>query len=65
MYMYMFAEAAKQVAEIAHHINEHVRQHENFQKMLTIQNSFDSSAPNILAPGREFVKEGKLSKVHW
>ena len=45
------------------HINEHVRQHENFQKMLSIQNSFDSSAPNILEPGREFIKEGHLKKV--
>jgi len=63
-----FAEAAKQVGEIAVHINEHVRQNENFQKMLSIQNSFDSSAPKILAPGREFVMEGKLNKVshlHW
>lgn len=58
-----FSEAAKQVGEIAMHINEHVRQHENFQKMLAIQNSFDSSAPRILAPGREFLKEGKLNKV--
>ncbi|XP_052802295.1 rho guanine nucleotide exchange factor 39-like isoform X2 [Mya arenaria] len=56
-------EAAKQVGEIALHINEHVRQHENFQKMLLIQNSFDSSAPKILAPGREYLKEGKLNKI--
>ncbi|WAR02007.1 ARG39-like protein [Mya arenaria] len=55
--------AAKQVGEIALHINEHVRQHENFQKMLLIQNSFDSSAPKILAPGREYLKEGKLNKI--
>ncbi|XP_048241780.1 rho guanine nucleotide exchange factor 39-like isoform X1 [Haliotis rufescens] len=57
------AEATRQIAEIASHINEHIRQHENFQKMLTIQNCFDSSAPKILAPGRVFIKEGTLNKV--
>lgn len=61
--IFHFTEAAKQVGEIAVHINEHVRQNENFQKMLSIQNSFDNSAPKILAPGREFIKEGKLNKV--
>ncbi|KAL4225608.1 Rho guanyl-nucleotide exchange factor [Mactra antiquata] len=56
-------EAAKQVSDIALHINEHVRQNENFMKMLEIQNSFDSSARKILTPGREFIKEGKLTKM--
>ncbi|XP_053384716.1 rho guanine nucleotide exchange factor 39-like [Mercenaria mercenaria] len=59
----MLKEAAKQVGEIARHINEHVRQNENFQKMLSIHNSFDNSAPKILAPGRVFIKEGKLNKI--
>ena len=59
----MFSDAAKQIGDIAIHINEDVRRHENFQKMLSIQNSFDSSAPNILEPGREFIKEGPLKKV--
>ncbi|XP_076450012.1 rho guanine nucleotide exchange factor 39-like [Babylonia areolata] len=56
-------EATKQIGDIAQHINEHVRQHENFQKMLSIQKSFDSSAPKILTPGRFFLKEGALKKV--
>ena len=60
----VLADAAKQVGEIACYINEHVRQHENFQKMLSIQNSFDNSAPNILEPGREFIREGPLKKVN-
>lgn len=59
----MLKEAAKQVGEIALHINEHVRQYENFQKMLAIYNSFDNTAPKILVPGREFLREGKLHKV--
>lgn len=62
-HVHCFSEATRQIAEIASHINEHIRQHENFQKMLTIQNSFDSSAPKILAPGRVFIKEGTLNKV--
>ncbi|XP_069133251.1 rho guanine nucleotide exchange factor 39-like [Argopecten irradians] len=56
-------EATKQVTDIAAHINDHIKQHDNFQKMLAIQKSFDSSAPKILAPGREFIKEGPLKKV--
>lgn len=56
-------EATKQIGEIAHHINEHIRQHENFQKMLSIQKSLDRSAPKILQPGRIFIKEGSLKKV--
>ncbi|XP_050409278.1 rho guanine nucleotide exchange factor 39 [Patella vulgata] len=59
----LISEAAKQMGEIASHINEHVRQHENFQKMLSIQNSFDSSAPKLMSPGRQFIKEGVLNKV--
>ncbi|PVD33338.1 hypothetical protein C0Q70_04592 [Pomacea canaliculata] len=56
-------EATQQIGEIAMYINEHIRQHENFQKMLAIQKCFDSSAPKILQPGRLFLKEGQLKKV--
>ncbi|CAG5131031.1 unnamed protein product [Candidula unifasciata] len=56
-------EATEKIAEIASHINEHVRQNENFIKMLAIQRMFDSSAPKLLAPGRLFLKEGPLKKV--
>jgi hypothetical protein len=56
-------EATKQIADIANHINEHMRQHKNFQKMLAIQKTFDNSAPKILQPGRVFIKEGPLKKV--
>jgi hypothetical protein len=63
LYHIYSVEAAQQTGEIASHINEHMKQHENFQKMLSIQKSFDSSAPKILAPGREFLKEGVLKKV--
>lgn len=56
-------EAAEKIAEIASHINEYVRQNENFMKILAIQKSFDSSAPKLLTPGRQFIKEGLLKKV--
>ncbi|GFS01735.1 rho guanine nucleotide exchange factor [Elysia marginata] len=56
-------EATTMIEEIATHINEHIRQNENFQKMLSIQRSFDSSAPKLLSPGRTFIKEGPLKKV--
>ena len=50
--------------EVAAHINEYIRLHENFLKMLTIQNSlFGNSVPGILAPARKFIHEGRLMKV--
>ncbi|XP_028411473.1 FYVE, RhoGEF and PH domain-containing protein 4-like [Dendronephthya gigantea] len=57
-------EAVDQISKVALHINENIRQHENFQKILSIQNSFSrEGAPKILAPGRVFLKEGTLLKV--
>ena len=57
-------EAVDQISNVALHINENIRQHENFQKMLSIQNSFcREGAPKLLAPGRVFIKEGTLLKV--
>lgn len=59
----LFVEAVQKVSDIATHINNHIKQHENFQKMLSIQKCFDKSAPKLLTPGREFIKEGILKKV--
>ena len=45
-------EATEQIRKIASHINENIRQHENFQKMLSIQKGLTGDgAPKILAPG--------------
>ena len=60
---WLTTEAVQKVSDIATHINNHIKQHENFQKMLSIQKCFDKSAPKILTPGREFIKEGILKKV--
>lgn len=41
-----------EINKVAHHINENIRQRENFQKMLSIQNALTGEgAPKILAPG--------------
>ncbi|XP_025087323.1 rho guanine nucleotide exchange factor 39-like [Pomacea canaliculata] len=56
-------EATIQMEKIVKHMNESMRQKENSQKMLAIQKCFDSSAPQILQPGRLFLKEGPLKKV--
>ncbi|XP_071955623.1 rho guanine nucleotide exchange factor 39-like [Antedon mediterranea] len=57
-------EATQQVNTIAHNINEQLKEHDNFQKMLSIQNCMvGETAPKILAPGRRFIKEGALKKV--
>eukprot|EP00794_Sanderia_malayensis_P017990 gene17990-19786_t len=57
-------DACAEVSKVANHINECLRQHENFNRMLGIQKSFNGDgAPKILAPGRKFLREGTLSKV--
>jgi FERM/RhoGEF/pleckstrin domain protein 2 len=50
------------ISEVADHINEHVRQHENFREMLRIQNTL-AGVQDILTPGRFFIREGCLRKV--
>ena len=56
--------ATQQIAAVASHINEYIRQHENAQKMLSIQNRLTGSfVPGIIAPGRRFIREGALMKV--
>ena len=50
--LFTHSEATVEINKVAHHINENIRQHENFQKMLSIQNSLTGEgAPKILAPG--------------
>ena len=44
-----------EINKVAHHINENIRQRENFQKMLSIQKSLTGvGAPKVLAPGAVF-----------
>ena len=58
------AEASGQISAVATHINEHIKQQDNFIKMLAIQKSLSgASVPPLLVPGRMFVKEGALRKV--
>ena len=57
-------EAVRQVSDVANHINDHIKQQDNFMRMLAIQKSLACPVgPRILVPGRVFVKEGQLKKV--
>lgn len=59
-----YSEAVKLVSAVANHINEHIKQQDNFMKMLAIQKSISGPAGlQILIPGRVFIKEGMLHKV--
>lgn len=55
--------AILEIAYVTHHINERIREHDNMQKMLTIQGSLVDGQPKIMIPGRQFIKEGPLMKV--
>ncbi|XP_014670966.1 PREDICTED: rho guanine nucleotide exchange factor 39-like [Priapulus caudatus] len=59
----LLKEAVDHISQVALHINENVREHENFIKCLSIQTSLGDDGPKIVAPGRTFVKEGRLLKV--
>jgi len=52
------------VSDVASHINDHIKQQDNFMRMLAIQKSLACPVgPRILVPGRVFIKEGQLKKV--
>ena len=52
---WILSAATVEINKVAHHINENVRQRENFQKMLSIQKSLTGvGAPKVLAPGEIF-----------
>ena len=58
------SDASLHIGEVAQHINEHIKQQDNFNKMLAIQKSLAGPvAPKILTPGRIFIKDGPLKKV--
>lgn len=51
---FLFSDAYEEIANVTSHINECVRQHENFIKMFAIQNSLvGANTPQILLPGKE------------
>lgn len=57
-------EAAQMMGDVTMGINEYIREHENFEKMLNIQQRLTgANAPRILVPGRRFIREGTLMKV--
>lgn len=60
----LVAEAVMQIGQVAAHINEHIKQQDNFKRMLQIQKNISgSAAPRLLTPGRVILKEGCLKKV--
>lgn len=54
--------AIKVVSDVAEHANNTMKQGDNFVKLLGIQNSILGS-PEIVKPGRVFVKDGELMKL--
>ena len=56
-------EALKQIEDVAQHIEERLKEHEMAKVMLNIQKSLAGNQPNIIAPGRRLLKQGKLMKV--
>lgn len=55
--------ASQEIGHIANHINDCIIEHDNMQKMLTIQRSLIGGQPKIVIPGRRLIKDGPLMKV--
>ncbi|CAD5121071.1 DgyrCDS9608 [Dimorphilus gyrociliatus] len=56
--------AVAEMSKVADHINNHIKQQDNAQKMIAIQKSLcGTSVPQLVQPGRIFLKEGDLKKV--
>eukprot|EP01103_Thecamoeba_quadrilineata_P018793 TRINITY_DN7369_c0_g1_i1.p1 TRINITY_DN7369_c0_g1~~TRINITY_DN7369_c0_g1_i1.p1 ORF type:complete len:704 (+),score=151.50 TRINITY_DN7369_c0_g1_i1:47-2158(+) len=56
------------VKNVANSLNAHLKQEENRRKIIEIQNRFivgyyNCRDPQIVAPHREFIKEGELQKI--
>ena len=56
-------EALEQIDNVAWHINEQLREHENNMMVVDIQKSLVGGFPKIIAPGRKLIKQGNLMKV--
>ncbi|XP_049829803.1 putative protein tag-52 [Schistocerca gregaria] len=56
-------ESLSAVEEVAKHINNLMREQENMERMVRLQNSLVGGLPQIVVPGRRVLKEGLLMKV--
>ena len=56
-------QALKQIEDVAQHIEERLKEYEMAKVMLNIQKSLAGNQPNIIAPGRRLLKQGRLMKV--
>ena len=57
-------EALEQVELVAKHINEQIREHENMQRMISIQKCLAHGRPRIIVPGRSFIKGKEFFLIH-
>ncbi|KAI8909604.1 Dbl homology domain-containing protein [Gorgonomyces haynaldii] len=55
--------AFKMVSSVADFVNETIRQHETALEMINIQKSILGLPNDLLAPGRTFIKRGKVQKI--
>lgn len=64
-FLYHFIlEAVVEMTKVADHINNHIKQQDNAQRMIAIQKSLcGTSVPQLVQPGRVFLKEGNINKV--
>ncbi|KJE91123.1 hypothetical protein CAOG_08593 [Capsaspora owczarzaki ATCC 30864] len=55
--------AVKVIASVALHVNESIRQQQNFHKLVEIQSSLVGQPLNLVVLGRVLIREGKLRKM--
>jgi hypothetical protein len=60
-----FLESIKNMDQVAHHMNEMIRQHENSCKLVELNVWMGKNyCGNLVEPGRYFVKAGTVLKVN-
>ncbi|XP_068243639.1 rho guanine nucleotide exchange factor 39-like [Palaemon carinicauda] len=56
-------QASEAIVKVAGHIEESLKKAECVQRMFKLQEAMKNGQPNIIAPGRQLIREGVLQKI--
>ncbi|XP_064098919.1 FYVE, RhoGEF and PH domain-containing protein 3-like [Macrobrachium nipponense] len=56
-------QASEAIEKVAGHIEESLKKAECVQRMIKLQEAMKNGQPNIIAPGRQLIREGVLQKI--
>jgi hypothetical protein len=59
----LLGKALESIQQVAHYVNEMIREHERVVEMLELQRCLSGFTEDLIVPGRRFLKKGLLTKV--